>query len=282
MTADTAKIVLETGRLRWQSPCQFNDVNELQRMPLLSPDFNEGWLIYTKTLIDIIFHQNIVDFTIYSSWTQVILLNILQLKINNYSEQQALEKIESNIPICKQETSEVLRQNTEAINDGSLRCFCLSENFNNSLMWAHYGESQKGCMFGFGHIEQLSTPFLAAEKVSYTENAPIVGSAVDILLYGPSSEFKKDTRLAIYHNKGIDWAYEKEWRVVIPRPNANQVKYSDILFYEKELTSVTFGSRILQETRDEIMSIIGKKYSHCEIFEIITHNGNSERLRTNG
>jgi hypothetical protein len=138
MTADTAKIVLETKKLRWQSPDQFNDIHELQRMPVLSPCSKKD-------------NRNLED---------------------------------------------GLRQLTESYNDGSLRFFCLTENENDELMWAHYGESHKGCIFGFKHIEKLSTPFLAAEKVTYSANTPVVGSIDDVRLCRNTQQISKNTRLA--------------------------------------------------------------------------------------
>jgi len=282
MSLDTAKIVLQTGRLRWQSPCQFNDVNEMQRMPRLEPEFNEGWLIYTRTLVDLIYNKNVVDFTAYSPWTQQILLQILQLKISKYSEEDALKNIDKKIPTCKSEIGNRLRKTTEFKNDGTLRCFCLSEDENNATMWAHYGDVHKGCMFGFGHIEEKGTPFLAAEKVSYTAEPPVVGSALDVLLYGPSPALNKSTRLAIFFNKEINWTYEKEWRVMINRPAPNQEKFSDLLFYPEELTSVTFGSKVQEKDRGEILKLIEHNYPHCEFFEIKLNNGTSTRVLLNG
>nr|MDT0253434.1 DUF2971 domain-containing protein [Endozoicomonas sp.] len=186
------------------------------------------------------------------------------------------------IPTCESEIGDRLRKTTESKNDGTLRCFCLSEDENNSTMWAHYGDVHKGCMFGFGHIEEKGTPFLEAEKVSYTPEPPVVGNALEILLYGPSPAIKKNTRLAIFFNKESSWAYEKEWRVMINRPALNQEKFSDFLFYPEELTSVTFGSKVQKEDRDEMLRLIEHSYPHCEIFEIKPSNGTSERVLLNG
>lgn len=282
MTLDTAKIVLESGRLRWQSPCQFNDLSEMQRMPRLEPEYNEAWLIYARTLVDLIYNKNVIDFTVYSPWTQKILLQILQLNISNYSEEDALKNIEKKIPACESEVGDRLRKIIESKNDGTLRCFCLSEDENNATMWAHYGDVNKGCMFGFGHLEEKGTQFLAAEKVSYTADPPVVGSALDILLYGPSAALNKRTRLAIFCNKEINWAYEKEWRVMINRSAPNQEKFSDLLFYPEELTSVTFGLKVQDKDREEMLKLIAKTYPHCGVFEIKLNNGTFTRISLNG
>lgn len=282
MTADTAKIVLETGRLRWQSPCQFNDVNELQKMPLLEPSFNDGWKLYSKKLVEMIYHDDVINFTIYAPWTQIILTEILQYKVLGYCEDRTLGLVENKIPSLKNDIEQVLRTSTEVNNDGSLRFYCLSEDENNNTMWGYYGEGHLGCMFEFGHIEELSTPFHEAEKVSYSNEPVVVGSALDILLYGPSAELKKNTRLAIYFHKTNEWANEKEWRVMVKRPNPNDEMYTDFKFYPKELTSITFGARILDVKKLEIMDVIRDQYPHCKIFQMSVINGTSQRVEVEG
>ena len=79
-TAETTKIVLETGRLRWQSPCQFNDVSELQRMPKLSPNFVEARPIYSQKLVELAYSDVVGDLSVYSPWTQMLVALLRQLK----------------------------------------------------------------------------------------------------------------------------------------------------------------------------------------------------------
>ena len=141
----------------------------------------------------------------------------------------------------------------------------------------HYGDSYAGCMFGFKHIEDRSTPFLAAEKAMYSPNAPVIGSAVDFYLYGPTKEQNKRTRLAIYHTKNEEWAYEKEWRVIAKRPTVDNQKYFDFKFYAEELESITFGPKIDPEKKNNILDLVESKYPHCKIYEIKVNNGPSDR-----
>lgn len=279
-TSETASIVLETGKLRWQSPCQFNDVHELQRMPVLSPSFEEGRSIYAQSLVDIIYISKVNDFLKYSQWSQDLLSQIAKLKNNNVSAQEALEKIQPSIPKSEKALGEILRISTENNNDGSLRCFCLTESKNNGLMWGHYGESYAGCVFGFRHIEKLSTPFHAAEKVEYYPEAPVIGSALDFLLYGPTKELNKATRLSIYYSKSLDWSYEKEWRVIVKRPH-DQKKYSDFKFYPEELESITIGPRMDASRKANILNLINSRYSNCEIYQIVNNDGVSHRVLMN-
>ncbi len=278
-TAETVKIVLETGRLRWQSPCQFNDVSELQRMPELSPNFVEARPIYSKILIDLAYSDAIEDLSVYSPWTQKFIAFLRQLKIQGTSSDSALSLIDSYTPQSEQYMEDIFRQSTELNNDGSLRCFCLTENDMSTLMWAHYGDSYKGCMLGFQHIDELSTPFASAEKVQYSDETPIIGSAVDFYLYGPNKKQNKDTRLAIYYTKSEDWEYEKEWRVIYKPKVIDDKPYTDFKFYPLELASITFGLKLDRKNKHQILSLITSNYSHCELYELKMIKGIVRRVK---
>ncbi|GAM75657.1 hypothetical protein JCM19241_3569 [Vibrio ishigakensis] len=278
-TADTTQIILDTGRLRWQSPCQFNDISELQRMPLLSPSFVEARPIYARKLLEIVYSSVTHNTSAYSQWTQKLIGLLSQWKQQGVSADSALSAIESVIPLSEQNIENVFRQSTERNNDGSLRCFCLTENEMNTLMWAHYGDSSRGCMLGFRHIEELSTPFAAAEKVRYSDDVPVIGSAVDFYLYGPTRDQNRETRLAIYHTKTKDWEYEKEWRVIYKNKAKTDKKYTDYKFYPSELESITFGLKIDAEKKAKILDLIASNYSHCDLYELKMTYGVVSRIK---
>jgi hypothetical protein len=281
-TAETTQIVLGTGKLRWQSPCQFNDVSELQRMPVLSPGFADSRQIYSQVLVELTYSGTVVDFSIYSPWTQYLIALLQRLKVQGISSTSALSSIENIIPQSEKNMEDIFRQSTELNNDGSLRCFCLSENDMNTLMWAHYGDSYKGCMLGFQHIDELSTPFAAAEKVRYSDQAPVIGSAVDFYLYGPTKEQNKKTRLAIYHTKSEDWKYEKEWRVIYKVKDVDNKPYSDFKFYPQELASITFGLKMDSKNKNIILALIALNYPHCQRYELKMIKGIISRVKYEG
>ena len=280
-TAETAQIVLETGRLRWQSPCQFNDVSELQIMPKLVPDFVAAAPLYKTKLVDIAYTNEPIDMSIYSESTQAILRLLAVAKNQGDSREDVLAKLETIGAKNNQDLDATLRLNTGNHNDGSLRFFCLTENECNALMWAHYGESSKGCMLGFQHISELQTPFLEAEKVNYTDDAPVIASALDIYLYGATKNNNADTRRTIYFTKAECWKYEKEWRVMIKREGGKQ-KFSDFKFYPEELKSVTFGLNMDKDIKMKILELITSKYPHCELYEIERNSGVLSRVRNKG
>jgi hypothetical protein len=277
-TSETAEIILDTGRLRWQSPCQFNDAHELQRMPLFSPTFAEAKPLYAERLYELVKSKLNMSIGFYSEWTKHLVAELRSIPQEKITLRDAQSAVDVYISKNKSKIQELFRKSTEQNNDGSLRCFCLSENSNHPLMWAHYADSNKGCMFGFTHIEELSTPFLEAEKVQYSKTPPIIGSGLDFYLYGPSKELNRKTRLAIYHCKSEEWSYEQEWRVIYKNRFDKINKYTDYKFYNNELESVTFGLKTQESDKNSIRNTIESTYSHCKIYQMITDNGSTKRI----
>ena len=78
-TAETAKIILNTGKLRWKSPCQFNDVQELQRMPLFLPTFEEARPLYSEKLYELAKSGLNMGIGFYSDWTKFLISELRSL-----------------------------------------------------------------------------------------------------------------------------------------------------------------------------------------------------------
>lgn len=269
-SAESTIKILESTKLRWSSPCQFNDLNELQRMPTFDPTVEEGWNDFLEKIIEIALDKSITDLNQYSPQTQ---LNIQLLRQLNKSK-EGFRKLLKELPAPSQEVMDIaLRSCTDLFNDGSLRVFCLTEDDKNDVMWTHYGSNHTGCVLGFKHIPELSTAFKEAERVTYTKDDPVIGSSIDFLLYGNIPELNKRTTKAIYYTKGKNWDYEKEWRTMIRRPSIDGALYSDLPFLNDELESLTFGARIEKEDELKISALIQGKYPKCKLYKVVINKG---------
>jgi len=278
MSAKTASIVLKSQRLRWSCPSSFNDINELQRMPVFTPSIDEAKTEYLKIIIDIAFDDLILNRTLSEdSFYFVELIKLLKNK-GTSKDNILIDLTSMDFPIKSSE--DILREHTENYNNGKLRVVCLSEDNNNEVMWAHYGDSHTGCMFEFKHIEKLETPFLMAKKINYSDKVPVLGSAVDFLLYGYTKKLLVDTSNAIYFTKTAKWSYEKEWRVMISRPNEIE-HHSDFKLWKEEINSVTFGARCRNEVQDELTIYIKENYPNCLFYKVFLNKGIQERKQIN-
>lgn len=279
MSANTAKLVLKSQKLRWSCPSSFNDINELQRMPAFKPSIEACKDVYLKTLMNFAYGELQLNKSL--SPDAEFLVYLMQmakgLGVGKDTFYRELSSLELNFPSLEDN----LRKETERFNNGDLRIICLSEDENNEVMWAHYGDNHTGCMFEFRHIEKLDTSFQMAKKVTYTDSTPILGSALDFLLYDERHELLAKTVDAIYYTKTANWEYEKEWRVMTRRPGEGK-KYSDFKFYKEELVSVTFSARIANEDITDLVSLITTHYPQCKMYKVQSVKGKIERVEFDG
>lgn len=112
---------------------------------------------------------------------------------------------------------------------------CLSEVPDNMLMWSHYADHHRGfCVeYDFGENAQLKK---IAQAVRYSACIPSV-SAAD--LAGPNRSEALD---ALWLTKAECWAYEKEWRAIMPKGGKSYQAPSATL-------AVIFGARMPEPDR---------------------------------
>lgn len=75
------------------------------------------------------------------------------------------------------------------------RIFCITEHYNNPLMWAHYAAKHTGFCVGYkkGDVEKISTTL---QKVTYSAQPPSIKSK------------------SVLFTKSKEWEYENEWRAI--------------------------------------------------------------------
>lgn len=86
---------------------------------------------------------------------------------------------------------------------------CFSTELNQPLLWAHYGASHKGiCVQYFVRPMTLAAKTnLLQYSVSYTTRLPPI--SLTEVLFAPRNVGQR-----MLATKSIDWAYEKEWRLI--------------------------------------------------------------------
>jgi hypothetical protein len=93
-----------------------------------------------------------------------------------------------------------------------LGLFCLSATPINPLLWAHYAHGHRGVCI---EVNSNAGLFLAAQQVNYTDQPPVINRVLD-----SGSEIIAKSALT----KGIDWAYEREWRVIARWKDADRTE----------------------------------------------------------
>lgn len=137
----------------------------------------------------------------------------------------------------------------------SIGVTCFSENFNNTLMWSHYGNSHRGLVLEFekdikGSLSRRMLP------VNYFESFPIINI----------SDYTEEQMISIVYQvicaKGFDWEYENEWRA-ITTDGSGLKKYD-----KSELNGVIFGLNTDEDDKKQIFELVNNSgYSNINFKE---------------
>jgi hypothetical protein len=124
--------------------------------------------------------------------------------------------------------------------------FCATRTNDNLLMWAHYAEQHTGAVLGFKPDLERDSFFRVMEDVKYTNERPKFYSNLKTI--GPQKpeiplEEIRALRESHFYSKGLDWAYEKELRLVIPGEITDGKTEKFFKFYPHELSELIFGVR---------------------------------------
>lgn len=244
-------------------------------MPRFEPLISEAHCLLPQVLIDAALGSVVLDKTRLS--TQInALLTLVKMMVNaGVEKSKVIEALAQENSDADVKVEQGLRDHFESLLNQA-RVLCLTSKFDNEVMWGTYADNHCGYVFGFTHIPELSTPLTEAHQVAYSEQPPVVGSGLDFLLYGDTSELRKRTMETVCFSKKSSWSYEQEWRVLTWRPEETDRVFGDYKFYSKELESVTFGARATPQSIEVISDLIDKGYPHVVKFRM---ESNRDELR---
>ena len=127
------------------------------------------------------------------------------------------------------------------------RVLALSEDGLLATLWSHYADEYKGICLCYRTVKAFSELY----QVEYINKQKTWSG-------DPELSVIEDLKL-----KSADWAYEKEWRLII-RDEKNKKCFHD--YNKEELACVLLGHKMEPDVRDEIMKNIP---SHVKVFTVL-------------
>jgi hypothetical protein len=162
---------------------------------------------------------------------------VLQRHEPHLTSSQRREKVENFLNEIRKGDQSVVRQGAQQdfetrMNDNIYNrtgILCLSDKYDNLLMWSHYADSHKGICIQFD-MNKARNYFLRILNVDYSDLYPVINPAVD-------NESIMYTKALL--TKSTAWQYEDEWRMTAYKegPNYFQVPAGMI-------TSILLGAYI--------------------------------------
>lgn len=152
-----------------------------------------------------------------------------------------------------QELCNKLNQKISISNLNNIYICALSENNESSAMWAHYADDFKGFCIEYNFNSVPGSPvWCMLEPIVYQDKIP------DFTHYFHIGSEHFNNLISTYASmiKGTDWAYEKEWRLILPL--GKQEKDYFIVKSPKP-TSIYLGLRIEKENEKKIIEIAKQK-----------------------
>jgi hypothetical protein len=274
-SATTALKILESSAVRYSSPLEFNDPFDVQSG--LHIDFN------TEELPDKImdrFEQLILqdapppDFSLGDSHfaQAVCAMRKLKATMGTFPKEWLRQQFRSDLIGLTQEMITLQRQ----LQDKwwrdflpRLRVFCVSEEKDNLLMWAHYARDHTGAVFEFRALAEQDNPLCVAKPIRYCSiPPPLFSEAKEINTHlSLLGEVDENTLMADYaYIKSDIWAYEKEWRVLTLMDEAGDKLHSEYPVYPNEIGAVYFGCRIDPDNRTKILRLLSG-HPNAKVFQ---------------
>ncbi|TDF86287.1 DUF2971 domain-containing protein [Pseudomonas sp. H9] len=154
----------------------------------------------------------------------------------------------------------------------AMRVFCVSEERDNLLMWAHYAENHTGAVFEFLSLPEKDNVLSIAQKVDYVSNPPTFFSEQewlnDFISIKPLDTSLLHRRYVLQKSK--DWHYEKEWRVWYP--DSQQVGHHDYIPVANcELPAIYIGCRAESTFVTQLISQARMSFPNTRIFQAKRH-----------
>ncbi len=268
VTAETATAILENAKLRWAAPRTFNDPFDVQFDLHVEIDqtrtvdliLEELWQIYSRQKP--LQPANTLGKVFYLFLATVSGLTREQLFAREGLKDAIRESLAKTIQLLPE------LHKTQRILLADAKLLCLSEVYDNILMWSHYSRNHTGAVLEFQWRDDAPTAFSQAREVKYSKPMPRLMTAEQVVAFfsGQAALDANEIMHSSIFTKAEDWSYEKEWRIWLPGTKASE-DFMDIKFNSTELVAVYLGCRIADEMRKSLTALAEKNFAGIEIFQ---------------
>lgn len=266
MSASTGKIVLENSTLRWSTPGMLNDPYDVQ--------FDLNIAVNQKLVRELQLEKMWKVFTGKTGGRQLNKLGLFiretGRRLPKMSKREFRREFSSAIDEGYDRMATVLPSVQEDVRKTMARTkiLCLTEDPANTAMWTHYADQQKGVVLVFRSIPSLDSCFGMAEPIRYTDKLPVLldEEGLSDIGAGLASIDAREQIQKLVFTKGLNWRYEKEWRICAGDGRFKDDPHEDIKFHKEELAGVICGLSISPEDRKDIIGL-SKNYPSAELFQ---------------
>jgi hypothetical protein len=261
----SGKLILENTSIKITRASEFNDPFDTFQNLFFEFETSEVTNLFVSKFMELVTNRIPIDVNENNRFGKIV--NYIILNHDNQTPDMSgirklLEDRQAIVDTILKESNDIW---FNYLNEN--RIFCMSENYDNLLMWSHYADSHKGVVIRFKVIPEIQSAFSAASPVIYSERPPSLGTFDDIFYktIGAVDQDISELNKKYSLTKSEIWRYEKEWRFTLKQ--RDPTKNYDLLEIDpREIDGVILGCKIEDEIKNDIL-IATRKYPEIEIFQ---------------
>ncbi len=138
--------------------------------------------------------------------------------VSNDQKRELLGMMDDLVDQGMTRVEQVMRSGTEQWRAtlSILRILCLSEVPDSAPMWTHYSDEHRGAVIGLKGVAEIDSVFLVAAPIIYEEPGKFLFTKEDWIRHLTGQiPLVENIQEHMLYRKGLDWSYEKEWRLIL-------------------------------------------------------------------
>ncbi len=280
VTASTAKKILQNLQVLWSSPLLFNDPFDTQFDLNFGFSLDELPATFLKEVEKLVFGND--DPKCNPTHPLCFLILMLRGKRTQISRNKFVTQFRDAMEEGTNNVKKLLEEEHHRWRDylRHTRVFCVAEDHDNLLMWAHYTDCHHGAVFRFKCLPEYDTALCAARAITYRPDIPVIATMEDWIRHC-TGQIELDFDRLFYDlafTKSDHWSYEKEWRCYTRRESAGGALYELMEILPGEIHSIYLGCKIGDSDRNDIMALLGGQLSHVEVYQGTSNKSRFELL----
>lgn len=273
LSPKTAISILQSKNVRYSSPLSFNDPFDIQSGLHFDFDIDTPHERVLERIYQLASASEEPPVDDKDVWGQVVLAARKYCPTYGF-DRERWEKLTGPsfnqlVQVIK-ETQRQYQEHWRKLLLPGIRVFCVSEEKDNLLMWAHYAKDHRGCVFEFWSLPDEDNPLSVARCVNYVDAPPPFYTEEEWLddLVG----IKKLDLHGLYRRyayvKSRHWSYEREWRVWYPMADTSG-EYDEMPVRSSELRAIYIGCKATREFIEEVVPILRRSFPEARVYQAI-------------
>ncbi len=271
MTPETTLAVLGSRSVRYNSPLAFNDPFDFQSGLHFEFDLSGLHEKVVNRIHEFAAAQSVPEVDSSDGWGQLVLKAREYYPTHGFNRDRWLELTAS--PFA--ELNRVILITQAQYQDHwqskllpGIRVFCVSEERDNLLMWAHYAKDHTGAVLELWSLPEEDNPLSIARPIEYASNPlPFFTEAEWI---DDMTGIKKLDFSAMYkryaYAKSDQWSYEREWRVWYPYSEGKET-FDTVPLRQSEVAAVYFGCKASSDFVQQALSACRNSFPATKAYQ---------------